>query len=154
MDWPELLSELNAATFLSRSSTTVDRWARLERARQLIEERYAESLDVAQLARAACLSAPHFARLFHNEYGETPHQMITRRRLHEAKRLLARDNLPVTAVTLEVGFASVGSFSTLFSRHVGMTPSRYQRRFWQVPDTITSASRSACVPLCFQLAFG
>lgn len=99
----------------------------LRRARDLIDLRYAERLDLDDLAREAGYSRYHFARAFAAAYGETPRAYLTRRRLERAKTLLRTANLTVTEVCFAVGFESLGSFSSLFRRVIGHTPSRYQR---------------------------
>ena len=73
------------------------------------------------------MSPFHFIRRFEALFGETPHQFRTRERLTAAQRLLARGD-SVTQVCLEIGFTSLGSFSTLFARRLGLSPSGYQRR--------------------------
>lgn len=99
----------------------------LRRARDLIDLRYAEHLDLAALAREAGYSKFHFARAFAAAYGETPRAYLTQRRLERAKNLLRVANLSVTEICFLVGFDSLGSFSTLFRRVVGQTPSAYRR---------------------------
>jgi len=99
----------------------------LRRAHDLIDLRYAEPLNLDDLARAAGYSTYHFARAFAAAYGETPRAYLTRRRLERAKALLRTANLTVTEVCFAVGFESLGSFSSLFRRVVGQTPSGYQR---------------------------
>lgn len=99
----------------------------LRRARDLIDARYAEPLDLDALAFEAGYSKYHFARAFAAAYGETPRAYLTRRRLERAKTLLRTANLTVTEVCFAVGFGSLGSFSSLFRRVVGVTPSAYQR---------------------------
>jgi len=82
------------------------------------------------------MSAFHFIRRFETVFGETPHQFRTRERLTVAQRLLARGR-SVTDVCLEVGFSSLGSFSTLFARKIGLSPAAYQRnlrRTVYIPD--------------------
>src|SRR5205823_4701843 len=59
-------------------------------------------------------------------YGEPPRAYLTRRRVERAKNLLRAVNLSVTEVCLMVGFESLGSFSMLFKRLVGQSPSEYQ----------------------------
>src|SRR5438067_661745 len=56
----------------------------LLRAKDLIDARYRERLDVATLARAAHLSPAHFSREFRRAFGETPHQYLLTRRLERA----------------------------------------------------------------------
>ena len=60
-------------------------------------------------------------------FGETPHQCRIRARLERAKHLLAVSEYSVTDVCMEVGVSSLGSFSDLFARRVGMPPSVYRR---------------------------
>jgi len=60
----------------------------LLRARDLIDARDAEPLDVAALARAASSSPAHFARSFRRAFGETPHQYLLSRRMERAAALL------------------------------------------------------------------
>jgi AraC-like DNA-binding protein len=98
----------------------------LRRARDLIDLRYAEPLDLAMLAREAGYSKFHFARAFAAAYGETPRAYLTRRRLERAKALLRIANLTVTEICFLVGFESLGSFSSLFRRVVGQSPSAYR----------------------------
>ena len=60
----------------------------LLRAKDLVDARYREPLDVKALARAAKLSAAHFSREFRREFGESPHQYLQMRRLERAAALL------------------------------------------------------------------
>jgi len=99
---------------------------RLCRARDLLADVQSSGLSVADAAREASLSPFHFIRRFQAVFGETPHQFRTRERLAAAQRLLARGH-SVTDVCLDVGFSSLGSFSTLFTRRIGVSPVRYQR---------------------------
>src|SRR6058998_1260929 len=97
----------------------------LLRAKDLIDARYREPLDVPALARAAHLSPAHFSREFRRVFGETPHQYLLTRRLERAAALLRSTDHPVADICFEVGLSSVGSFTTSFRRVYGMTPSAY-----------------------------
>lgn len=66
-------------------------------------------------------------RQFESLFGITPRQLLMRRRIDRAKQLLAAGSHSVTDVCMEVGFSSLGTFSSLFAREVGMPPSIYQR---------------------------
>jgi AraC-like DNA-binding protein len=85
-------------------------------------------LSIREVAKGAAMSPFHFIRLFHAVFGETPHQLRIQARLDRAKHLLAVSDYSVTDVCMEVGFSSLGSFSDLFSRRVGVSPSAYRRR--------------------------
>lgn len=104
-----------------------DVFRRLDRARALIHDAYADPLTLDQLAAEAGLSRWHFARSFHVAFGEPPHACLRRVRLQRAKQLLARPGAQVTDVCFAVGFASLGSFSARFARDVGVPPSEWHR---------------------------
>jgi AraC-like DNA-binding protein len=99
----------------------------LRRARDLIDRRFAEPLDLDTMAGAAGFSRFHFARAFRAAYGETPGAYLTRRRIERAQDLLRSANLTVTEICHLVGFTSLGSFSARFSELVGVSPVEYRR---------------------------
>lgn len=101
---------------------------RLLRARDTMDRRYPDPLDLAALARVALLSESHFLRRFRDAFGETPHRYLQRRRIERATALLRDTEQPVTEVCLAVGFTSLGSFSRTFSDVVGVSPSVYRDR--------------------------
>src|SRR5947207_4676199 len=88
----------------------------LLRAKDLIDARYRDPLDVESLARTAHLSAAHFSREFRRAFGETPHQYLLTRRLERAAALLRHTDRSVAEVCFAVGLSSVGSFTTSFGR--------------------------------------
>jgi AraC-like DNA-binding protein len=117
----------------------------LLRAKDLIDREYAQSLDVPALAREAHASTAHFSRSFKQAFGETPHKYLLRRRIERAKALLRETDLSVTAISLEVGFRSLGSFSSTFRELVGEPPSEYARH-WR-------AGEPPPIPACFTLMY-
>jgi AraC-like DNA-binding protein len=96
-------------------------------ARDMADRRYPEPLDLEALARAANVSPRHFSRSFRRVFGETPYQYLLTRRLERARHLLRTTDRSVMEICLDVGFNSVGSFTTTFRRHVGVTPTAYRR---------------------------
>src|SRR4051795_3167129 len=117
----------------------------LLRAKDLIDARYADPLDTAALAAQACCSEAHFIRSFKRTFGETPHQYLLTRRLERAAALLRGTDYSVAEVCLNVGLASIGSFTTSFRRVYGMTPTEYRAAF-------PPAARMAPVPTCVIMA--
>ena len=101
----------------------------LRRARDVADRRYAEPLDLDELAAAAGVSKYHFLRCFSAVYGTTPAAYLTERRIERAQDLLRATNLTVTEVCMLVGYASLGSFSSRFRQLVGLSPSQYQAEF-------------------------
>ena len=101
---------------------------RLCRARTYIDECYDLPLDLNEISKQACLSRYHFLRLFRQAFATTPHQYLIHRRIERAKELLRSRRISVTDVCFEVGFQSLGSFSSLFRRCVGHAPVNYRER--------------------------
>jgi AraC-like DNA-binding protein len=127
------------------------------RARDLLCALDDDAPSVAEVARAAASSRFHFIRQFEALFGETPHQLRLRARFDQAKRLLAADHYSVTEVCMQVGFSSLGSFSTMFRRRVGVTPSAYRRRaqaLIQVPGALARELEPGCLALMGRLPAG
>ena len=108
----------------------------LRRAKDLVDRSYAQPLDVAALARQAHVSPAHFSRRFKEAYGESPHQYVLARRVERAQELLRNTDLSVSDICLEVGFQSLGSFSSAFHRVAGMTPTAYRATIAGFPPNI------------------
>ena len=98
------------------------------RARDKMDRRFAEPLDVPTLARVAHVSEAHFIRTFKATFGETPNRYLQRRRVERAMSLLRDTNRSVTDICMAVGFSSLGTFSRVFRDVVGEPPSAYRRR--------------------------
>jgi AraC-like DNA-binding protein len=118
----------------------------LLRAKDLVDARYRDPLDVAALARAAHLSPAHFSREFRRAFGETPHRYLLTRRLERAAALLRNTDRSVADICLTVGLRSVGSFTTSFGRAYGVSPTAYRAAH-------PPAARRARVPTCVLLAW-
>ena len=114
----------------------------LLRAKDLIDARFREQLDVATLARAAHLSPAHFSREFRRAFGETPHRYLLTRRLERAAELLRNTDRSIADVCFTVGLSSVGSFTTSFGRTFGVTPTEYRKAH---PPALTRARVPTCV---------
>jgi len=111
-----------------RVETDLETLQRLGRARDFIDHCYDHPLSLDQISEKACFSRYHFLRLFRQAFNKTPHQYLIERRIEKAKELLGDDELRVTDVCFEVGFQSLGSFSTLFHKTVGQAPVIYRER--------------------------
>jgi AraC-like DNA-binding protein len=98
----------------------------LLRAKDLMDARYREPLDVPTLARAAHISPAHFSREFRRAFGESPHQYLLTRRMERAAALLRNTDRAVGDICLMVGLRSVGSFTTTFGRTFGLSPTVYR----------------------------
>lgn len=113
----------------------------LRNARDVIDRRFAEPLDLTALAAASGYSLHYFARSFRGAFGETPRGYLTRRRIERAQDLLRAANLTVTEICMLVGFSSLGSFSSRFTALVGFSPQEYRKR--------SRAADAPAIPGCF-----
>lgn len=85
------------------------------------------------------MSAGHLSREFKRAYGESPYSYLMARRIERAMALLRRGDRSVTEVCFEVGYQSLGTFSTRFSELVGMPPRAYRNE---------AAAATAGMPPC------
>jgi AraC-like DNA-binding protein len=114
----------------------------LLRAKDRIDARYREPLDVPALARVAHLSPAHFSREFRRAFGETPHRYLLTRRMERAAELLRNTDRSIADVCFTVGLSSVGSFTTTFGRTFGVTPTAYRASH---PPALTRVRVPTCV---------
>jgi AraC-like DNA-binding protein len=119
----------------------------LLRAKELADARYFEPLGVEDMARRAGLSRAHFSREFRRAFGESPHAYLLTRRLERAAALLTFTDRSVADICFSVGLASVGSFTTSFTRTYGISPTVYRA---QHPP----AAERVMVPGCVLRAYG
>ncbi len=124
-----------------------DVYERLCRARNFIDVSYDLPLNLDDISSKACFSRYHFLRLFRQTFDKTPHQYLVERRIERAKELLRGAHLSVTDVCFEVGFQSLGSFSSLFHKQVGHAPVTYRAQARKTE----SARRQ--VPGCFLVMY-
>jgi AraC-like DNA-binding protein len=120
------------------------------RARDMLREVHDRPVSIREVARDAGMSPFHFIRQFQSVFGNTPHQFRIQARLDRAKNLLALSDYSVTDVCMEIGFSSLGTFSDLFARRVGATPSEYRRRVRSLiclPGTLPIQLTPGCLTL-------
>lgn len=113
----------------------------LQRAKDLVDSRYADPITIDDLAAAAGLSRAHFSRSFTRTFGETPRAYLQTRRLERAAALLRQTDRAVADICAMVGLTSVGSFTTSFARVYGKPPAAYRA-------SMPPASAYAQVPAC------
>ena len=111
----------------------------VERAIDTMRIDMSQQLTVDDMARAAMFSKFHFTRVFQRVTGVSPGRFLSAMRLQAAKRLLVTTTLNVTDISMQVGYNSVGTFSTRFSRSVGLSPTEFRRAGGYAPRIPTSA---------------
>jgi AraC family transcriptional regulator len=98
----------------------------VERAIDTMWQRYGEPISLEDLADAAILSRFYFSRVFRTMTGTSPGRFLAAIRLYQAKILLLESSMSVTDISYHVGYNSPGTFTSRFTRSVGMSPSRYR----------------------------
>ena len=93
-----------------------------------------------QFAEIASFSAFHFARLFRQVIGIPPGEFHTALRYERAKELLVTTDLSITDICFEVGYDSLGTFSSRFKQLVGIGPATF-RALPDVLETLEAADR-------------
>jgi AraC family transcriptional regulator len=94
--------------------------------RDHIGEHLGETIRVEQLAEAVHLSPFHFARMFKQSTGQSPHLYVLMRRIERAKELLAGTDTALVDVAADVGFRTQGHFTGVFHRYAGFTPRAFR----------------------------
>jgi AraC-like DNA-binding protein len=97
------------------------------RAAQAMRDDLSETLTVDALANLAFFSKYHFTRVFQRCTGLPPGRFLAELRVMMAEHLLLTSELSFTEITYQVGYASVGTFSTRFKEVLGVPPSDYRR---------------------------
>ena len=92
-----------------------------------IDYNFSKNIKLTEIAGKALFSKFHFLRLFKRIYGRAPYQYLTEVRIAESKKLLL-SGMAVSEVCLSVGFESVTSFTGLFKKITGTTPSAFQNK--------------------------
>ncbi|KAA3643496.1 MAG: AraC family transcriptional regulator [Chloroflexi bacterium] len=101
--------------------------AAVRKARQYIEENYAESISLSKLADHVNLSRYYFLRVFRDEVGMPPHTYLDTLRIQKAQAFIAQGR-PLAQVAQDVGFSSQSHFTQRFKQTLGVTPGKYARQ--------------------------
>jgi len=107
----------------------------VERVIQSMRAHLSEPLSLEEMAEIAYLSPFHFNRVFRSITDIPPGEFLASLRLEAAKRLLLTTTLSVTDVCFELGYTSLGTFTTRFKQLVGFSPLQLR----QMADELASA---------------
>jgi AraC family transcriptional regulator len=107
------------------------RW--LEQSRELVRERYASRLSLADIAETVGVHPVHLAQAFRKFYRCTVGEHVRSMRIEFACRQLTLTDMPLSQIALLAGFADQSHFTRTFKQMVGVAPSQYRE--------LTSSSR-------------
>jgi transcriptional regulator GlxA family with amidase domain len=101
---------------------------RLLRAKDRMDAAPHEEWPIPRLARVSGASEAHFARSFKETFGVPPHRYLLTRRIERATALLRDTALSVTAIALQTGWKSLGTFGRTFRDITGESPGELRAR--------------------------
>jgi len=110
-----------------KTDTEASRHLAVQQAIALMRSRFQDPLTLPEIANSVQLSPFHFNRIFRSITGMPPSIYLAALRIEQAKKLLLRTNLSVTSICFDVGYNSLGTFTTRFTRFVGTTPSHLRQ---------------------------
>lgn len=117
------LTEINRIKSICRSNLSQINTA--IRTRKFIDHNFEKEVSLDTLSDVRFTSKFHLLRLYKKYYGITPRQYLIEKRIYEAKQMLT-NGASVTEACYAVGFESLSSFSNLFKRKTGKSPSKYR----------------------------
>jgi AraC family transcriptional regulator len=107
---------------------------KLERVQAFVSDHLESALTVQQLAAVVHMSPFHFARLFKQATGYTPHGYVTLQRMERSKQILRESDRALVDIAFDVGFKTQGHFTVVFHKVVGVTPRAYRQLNTRAPD--------------------
>ncbi len=114
---------------LTNNADYCPRWSPIGAVQDVVlfmRERFSEPLTLRDLAEVASFSPYHFNRVFRSVTGISPIRFLAAVRMEAAKHYLLSTPLSVTEVCFEVGYNSLGTFTTTFTELVGLPPNRFR----------------------------
>lgn len=124
-----------------------DVYKRVVAAKMYIDDNMHEPIKLEQVSKKACFSPFHFHKLFTRIYKITPHEYLTQVRIAAAKRMLGQKETSVSQVCHNVGFESLGSFSTMFKKKNGVSPQAYRHSALERAEAADNQPK-AFIPHC------
>ncbi len=101
--------------------------AAIHRAIAFIEDHFADSISLEEIAGYCYLSPHYFCRVFKEKTGSSPWDYLTHVRLEEGKKLLRASDLSITEIALRVGFCDSSYFAKVFKANEGCSPSQFRK---------------------------
>lgn len=94
-----------------------------------IHENLDRDLRLKEIADLVTMSPYHFARMFKQSTGLTPHQYLVRQRLTKAQELLRSSEIAIADIGYMVGYQNPSHFTSVFRKHFKVTPKAYRNSF-------------------------
>lgn len=101
--------------------------ARIELVRELIHERFSESLSLVAISEIVGLHPVYLAQAFRKAYGSTVGEYTRKLRIESACHELSKLDIPIVTIAANAGFFDQSHFTRTFRRLVGITPAEYRK---------------------------
>ena len=123
-------SRIGTATIYHRAQTKMKSFNWYDPIRKSVaylNEHYAESVPIDQLARISHYSVAQFRRLFTKLMRMSPSEYVTQVRINAAKTLLRTSDKLIADIAAETGFCDHSHFIKTFRAATGQTPNEFRR---------------------------
>lgn len=94
---------------------------------EYMQKFYSADISINDICSLIYLSPCHFKRVFKEYTGQTPYQFLMGIRIEKSKEILRKNEHSIEKVAGLCGFINSGHFSTVFKRHVNMSPSEFRK---------------------------
>ena len=92
-------------------------------------------VSVTDICKQLSISTSHFFRLFKKEFGISPQEYITKKKMDIAMDSLKYSSLSICRISELAGYENVSSFSNTFYKKTGMTPTEFKRKYAGDPSS-------------------
>ena len=118
----------------------------VQRAVNFILSNLSSDISVKEVAEHVHLNPEYFSKLFKKEMKENVKNYILRIKVDAAKDMLENPNIPVSIISLELGYYNFSHFTQMFKKHEGITPTEYRKRILHNPTVATSPLKTSELP--------
>ena len=126
---PVFASGIEAKVYAMAVGSECVRDTLAERAREYIDNRYAENISTSTAAKALCVSVSHLCHALHADGGRSFSQRLMETRLDHARQLLhfADPDIRLADIARLCGFNSYEHFCRCFVNATGLSPSAWRK---------------------------
>ncbi len=100
----------------------------VEKALEFIHSNYMHDISIERIARELKLDRTYFSVIFKNKTGLSPKQYLLNHRMNIAATLITKKRTTISVIANSVGYSDLYTFSKMFKRHFGVSPSNYARQ--------------------------
>ena len=105
-----------------------NKYGHVDKALQFIHSNYMHDITVEKIAQHLNLDRTYFSVIFKNKTGLSPKQYLLNYRMSIAATLITKKHIAISVVANSVGYSDLYTFSKMFKRHFGVSPSNYAIR--------------------------